>query len=267
MESSDQVCSNMEEHNFQDWTVRYRSSHILPSKCTDNCKSGNTECTFCRYNHELNLTHLPEMVFPNNILQLVHKSGCSVEFNAFDALKLVKSENMNVKISCAETWKRAREDTGLVERTVGDFDWTFQTNYKGTFSNLDVHDSEVGIDMEKLRQKEEILLYRNLTLFEDELHDNGIAVCSVRIRVMPSGFFILLRYFLRVDNVIIVVNDSRIYHDFTTDYIILETAQRENKVSDLRVPIGVMNEPDEVTPLLALKSSKCQKLVIPKCDL
>lgn len=61
-----------------------------------------------RYEKELHIPHLPEMVFPNNSLEIVHKSGCSIEFNALDALKLVKNENQSVKIACSESWKKAR---------------------------------------------------------------------------------------------------------------------------------------------------------------
>lgn len=37
------------------------------------------------------------------------------------------------------------------------------------------------INMDKLKQREQILFYNDMTLFEDELHDNGIASCSVKI--------------------------------------------------------------------------------------
>lgn len=57
--------------------------------------------------------------------------------------------------------------------------------------------------MERLKEKEKILFYQELMLYEDELHDNGIAQCTVKIRVMPTSFFVLLRFFLRVDNVMV----------------------------------------------------------------
>lgn len=52
---------------------------------------------------------------------------------------------------------------------------------------------------------------------------------------MPSGFFILLRYFLRVDGVLLRINDTRLYHDFTTDYVLREYTSREGRVSELHV--------------------------------
>jgi hypothetical protein len=32
-------------------------------------------------------------------------------------------------------------------------------------------------------------------------------------RVMPSSFFLLLRFFLRIDGVLIRMNDTRLYHE------------------------------------------------------
>jgi type 2A phosphatase activator TIP41 len=62
------------------------------------------------------------------------------------------------------------------------FDWTFTTDYKGTLTGgFAVTPTDTRIDIEKLRQREKILFYHDLSLFEDELHDNGTAVCSVKI--------------------------------------------------------------------------------------
>ncbi|KAI6024518.1 TIP41-like family-domain-containing protein [Pisolithus marmoratus] len=52
------------------------------------------------------------------------------------------------------------------------------------------------------------------TVYEDELHDNGSSNLVVRIRVMPTCFFILARFTLRVDNVLFRIHDTRIYHSF-----------------------------------------------------
>lgn len=69
-----------------------------------------------------------------------------------------------------------------MEKTVGSFDWTFSSDYSGTLKGWALtEETDVGIDLERLKQKEQILLYKALTLYEDELHDNGISLCSVRI--------------------------------------------------------------------------------------
>jgi type 2A phosphatase activator TIP41 len=62
------------------------------------------------------------------------------------------------------------------------FDWTFTTDYSGTVTgNFAITPTDTRIDLDKLRRREKILFYHDLLLFEDELHDNGTAVCSVKI--------------------------------------------------------------------------------------
>lgn len=57
---------------------------------------------------------------------------------------------------------------------------------------------------------------------------------------MPSSFFILLRYFLRVDNVLIKINDTRLYHEFDSDHVLREYTSREAKTSDLEVTVFLL---------------------------
>jgi type 2A phosphatase activator TIP41 len=51
---------------------------------------------------------MPDMVFPNNSLELKHTSGCKIEFNALDALKRVSNGKLGLKIACADAWKESR---------------------------------------------------------------------------------------------------------------------------------------------------------------
>lgn len=68
-----------------------------------------------------------------------------------------------------------------MEEKIKPFDWTFTTNYTGTMSGFKIEETNERIDMDKLKQRDKILFYHDLTLFEDELHDNGIAADSVKI--------------------------------------------------------------------------------------
>lgn len=86
-----------------------------------------------------------------------------------------------------------------LQEKVKPFDWTFTTDYMGTSSGFQVMETDERIDMEKLKRKDKILFYHDLTLFEDELHDNGIASLSVKI---VSKFFSL--------NLIILTNKIKI---------------------------------------------------------
>lgn len=101
---------------------------------------------------------------------------------------------------------------GLPKDILHDFNWTFTTEYKGTLKEriedsffystepsfrVDADTAE-KLNLEKLMVKEQILFYEELTLFEDELHDNGISNCSVKI---VSEIIIYL-----VENVLISFN-------------------------------------------------------------
>lgn len=48
-------------------------------------------------------------------------------------------------------------------------------------SGFELEETDERIDLEKLKRKDKILFYTDLTLFEDELHDNGIASLSVKM--------------------------------------------------------------------------------------
>lgn len=128
------------------------------------------------------MDHLPEMVFPKNCLTLKHKNGAVLEFNALDALKHVNfQECPDLKVACAEEWQETRPSE-CTQQKIKQFDWTFCCNYKGTMSDgFLVEETESRIDLTKLMKRERILFYHDLTLYEDELHDNGISVCSVKI--------------------------------------------------------------------------------------
>lgn len=63
-----------------------------------------------------------------------------------------------------------------------------------------------GIDRQLLQDRSSpILMYDEVVLFEDFIHDHGIVRISVKTRTMPQCWFVLLRYWLRVDRVVMKV--------------------------------------------------------------
>lgn len=63
-----------------------------------------------------------------------------------------------------------------------------------------------GIDRQLLRdQSSPILMYDDVVLFEDFIHDHGVVRMSVKTRTMPRCWYVLLRYWLRVDGVVMKV--------------------------------------------------------------
>lgn len=253
-----------EEFVFNPWIILATNSHILPSQCAsvNECNFGNL-CDFCLYTKELTLPHFPEMVFPNNKFQIRHSNGFTIEFNALDALRGVIVGEMPLKVACSEDWKMSRKQTGYTEIHVHPFDWTYTTEYSGTLiGDCRIEETSQRIDVEKLKVREEILFFKEVILFEDELHDNGIAISSVKFRAMPSGFFVLYRFFLRVDGVLVRVIDTRMHYELENSFILREKSFREAKFSEIRHnSVAVSNDPTEYLHLVPVKYSCTDKLI------
>lgn len=129
------------------------------------------------------------MVFPKNILRITHNNGATLEFNPLEALKRIQIGANNLKVACSDEWKGSRPEQANLEE-VKPFDWSFFTDYQGTTNDkIKVVDTDVKLDIFKLMKKERILFYTVLTLFEDELHDHGIASCSVKLVSNKLLFF------------------------------------------------------------------------------
>lgn len=121
------------------------------------------------------------MVFAKNNLILTHKNGAQIEFNPLDALRRVENGKSSIQVACADEWKDTRPDSNLLEE-VKPFDWSFSTDYQGTFNeNVRSEATDTKLDIFKLMQKERLLFFHEISLFEDELHDHGISMCSVKI--------------------------------------------------------------------------------------
>ncbi|KAJ3406752.1 hypothetical protein HDV05_005836 [Chytridiales sp. JEL 0842] len=176
----------------------------------------------------------PEMFFGNNHLRLAHESGFSMNFNALDALSMVdKSAEAadRIKVSYSANWtQKSQAHHDQIKDVIKPYDWTYTTLYNGTLERQDQTFTETtkeGIDYEKLMRPDPILLYEDIMLYEDELGDNGSGILNIRMRAMPSCFYILMRFFLRVDNVLFRIVDTRIYHEYDSGRVIRETSDKE----------------------------------------
>ncbi|XP_075292500.1 TIP41-like protein isoform X1 [Opisthocomus hoazin] len=227
-------------------------------------------CAFLRaLADELHMPSLPEMMFGDNILRIQHDRGFGIEFNATDALKCVNNCQGMIKVACAEEWQESRSETEHTKEVVKPYDWTYTTDYKGTLlgdtATLKVVPTTEHINTEKLKAREQIMFFEEVLLFEDELHDHGVSSLSVKIRVMPSSFFVLLRFFLRVDGVLIRMNDTRLHHEADKAYMLREYTSRESKISSLKhVPPSLFTEPNEISQYLPIKETICEKLEFPE---
>ncbi|KAJ2950617.1 hypothetical protein O0L34_g8872 [Tuta absoluta] len=260
---SGRYTTNANSIQFGPWHIAYDISCILPSVCSTKvvCERDDDQyCQFCIYCKELQIPHFPDMVFPKNTLSLTHSSGNKINFNPLDALRLVACTVDAIEVSCAEAWQESRPDALRMKKN---FDWTFTTDYKGSLSkDIRVEPTDETINFELLKTKDQILFYHDLTLFEDELHDHGVSKLSVKIRVMPTYWYVLLRYFLRVDDVLVRSNETRMFHMVNTDYVIREFTAKEAKASELNMPTTQMKEADDVIPLLPVKEKITDKLIV-----
>ncbi|KAM3601591.1 uncharacterized protein V6R79_015364 [Siganus canaliculatus] len=251
--------SSKQDFMFGPWKVTAAKNHIMKSKDIE------------RLAEDMNLPSLPEMLFGDNVLCIQHTDGYGIEFNAIDALKRVSSMGGAVKVACAQEWQESRADSEHSKEVSKPYDWTYTTDYKGTLIGdvfqIKVAETAERIDMEKLKTREQIMFFDEVLLFEDELHDHGVSMISVKIRVMPTSFFVLLRFFLRVDGVLIRINDTRLYHEAGKNYMLREFSTRESKITELKnVPAALFTDPNEIVQHLTLKLTECEKLELPATE-
>jgi type 2A phosphatase activator TIP41 len=94
--------------------------------------------------------------------------------------------------------------------------------------------SSTPIPIELLKRPDPILFFDEVMLYEDELADNGISMLSCKIRVMPSRLLLLCRFFMRLDNVVVRLRDTRVYVDFDTGEVIREYQAKEEQYEKVR---------------------------------
>lgn len=108
------------------------------------------------------------------------------------------------------------------------------------------------IPLHKLTSPDPFLFYDEVHLFEDELSDNGISELSVKIRVMPSYWFCLLRQWIRVDDVLYRILDTRLFLEFGTNQILRESSTREAPWSAIERHIRDLKQLNDVNYIASL---------------
>jgi len=243
----------LDDYQYQGWTIKTAKSRIMSS------------AEEADINKDLELPHLPDMLFIHNRLTLQHKDGLCIQMNPKDALKRVNNKEDLIHVSLSKDWLAARQNSPHINKIVHPYDWTFTTDYKGTTSHqgtLRVEETNETIDYEQLKVKEKILFFDELVLFEDELDDNGCTKLSVKIRAMPSGFFVLLRFYLRVDNTLIRLHDTRLYHQIGTDFVLREYSEREDRTENLSVDRSLWTDQNQIVDHLTLKTATNHKIFL-----
>ncbi|WEJ93799.1 Tap42 interacting protein [Yamadazyma tenuis] len=201
---------------------------------------------------------LPEMIFGNNSVKLVNdKTKSIIEFNALDALDSI-DKSSDLKVSYHQEWLEARrtnslstdshdasaekalKENGNIDltkytdlETIKNYDWTYSTNYKGSITNMEFAKTDEKFPIDRLLNPDPILFFDESILYEDELGDNGISMLSTKIRVMPTCLLLLCRLFLRIDNVIFRIRDTRVFVDFETNKVLREYKEQDGVYNDV----------------------------------
>ncbi|KAL6056807.1 Tap42 interacting protein [Balamuthia mandrillaris] len=222
---------------------------------------------------ELEAPELPEMVFGHSKFELLHtSSGVMLRFDALGALKGWDKNAPSLKVAYSSEWARTRDTSA--KSIAKEFDWTFTTHYKGDIvpqpsegSRLArLEPTEEKIDLEKLKKPDPILWFDEVVLFEDELADNGTAFLTVKVRVMPRSFYCLMRFWMRLDDVLFRVHDTRLYHEFGWKYVLREYQTREDTYKHLKQIGKFPTDPSKladshvVAPLLPITSETTEKI-------
>ncbi|KAH9257290.1 hypothetical protein BASA81_004447 [Batrachochytrium salamandrivorans] len=203
---------------------------------------------------------LPEMLFTGNGLELTHMNGLQLKFNCQHALRgcLDITNRQVIKVPMANLWVEKTDAEGRPIKTWReDYDWTFTSLDLMSVSKPVDKRSIRRIDYDRLKQTTEpILFFRDVCFFEDDLFDLGLSKFTVKVRVMPSLFFVLARVFVRVDSMFYRVVDTRVYHALGTTVVLVEKSIREGFVRDLPSLTGLdfaqMNDANLIASLLPI---------------
>jgi len=224
-------------YNFDRWFIAVSEGPILPDS-----ELGTLE-------EKLKLKSMPDMIFDDNMFSISFGAAdCSIKnanpkahltkpplfsfaFETQPALAGIEPENYeHIRVATATDWQRTRDIENAPMKDKGN--WTFSTGYRGSLKtandSINFKPTTRQIDYDRLRDRTKpICKSEDIILFEDELDDNGQAQLRLRFRLMQDCFFILFRYYLRLDNVLIRLIETRYYTRCGENSIVRESCYRE----------------------------------------
>jgi type 2A phosphatase activator TIP41 len=239
---------------------------------------------------------LPEMVFPSAHVALERAKGdLFLSWDAMDALKEwaeahqaipINKTNVNfrgvsvLQSSDAKLWKDKKGDhNNPASSESGDavfhYDWTYSTPFCGKVYGSGSSGwktlPQSGIPIAQLTdQSIPILLFDEVVLLQDDLHDNGDVQVTVKLRVMPTCAYILSKLFLRLDGVLLRLRECRLFVDFARMKLYRDITWREINWSDLtlhQLPTDVRAWTQDVnkeTPAFLFLLSKLPLVGLPR---
>ncbi|KAG5980055.1 hypothetical protein E4U55_004438 [Claviceps digitariae] len=225
---------------------------------------------------------VPEMIFGDNLVSIAHPpSGWTLAFTTPDALDAVdKTDKHMLKVAYARDWESTRESqTRKIKDAVKPYDWSYSTTYTGTLTTtvpeLTLAPSpEAKLPMELLKRRDPILFYDDVVLYESELDDNGISMYSAKVRVHEERMLLLCRLFMRLDNVLVRIRDTRVFVDFHTQHVIREYTAKEASFQHIKRKLHLsglspdeitiaMRDPNQLDPLLGVVEHRTEEVHLP----
>lgn len=165
-----------------------------------------------------------------------------------------------------------------IKEVVKPFDWSYSTDYHGSTYSTDVSGAWEPTDASKhpiridlLSRPDPIFFFDEVTLYEDELADNGIAFYSIKIRAMAERLLLLARFFLRLDGVTVRIRDTRIYIEHDSRTVIRQYTAKEESYDVVRSKLQARREnvpealrdPNRIAPFLRTVEDKMDKCTLP----
>lgn len=192
--------------------------------------------------------------------------------DALDAVD--KTDRNMLQVAYAKSWSASREQTSAgIKDVVRPYDWSYSTTYRGsvvppssrapppppgpaaTENDTNTEESKKSseqevegaqknkfeftpsnnpIPIELLKRRDPILFFDEVMLYESELDDNGISIFSVKLRVHERRMLLLARLFMRLDNVVVRIRDTRVYVDFAAEEVTRECTAKELGFEDVK---------------------------------
>jgi type 2A phosphatase activator TIP41 len=158
-----------------------------------------------------------------------------------------------------------------IKEVVKPFDWSYSTDYKGSTAKTPAFEpTDTPIPLALLKRPDPILFFDDVMLYEDELADNGIAMLSCKIRVMPARLLLLTRFFMRLDDVVFRIRDTRVYVEFATGEVIREYTAREEKYEVVRKVLAgtkedvlaIMRDPNRLAEYVPVVEKSLDRLSV-----
>ena len=144
-----------------------------------------------------------------------------------------------IRTADAKIWSNKQTSTSTDDNNISSsnsqfyYDWTFSSPYAGTIilppcKQRATKEKEKVNDINNRKQwqpldqshipfhllqdtTQPILLFDDIHLYEDDLHDNGDVSLNIKVRVMPKCWYILQRLYVRVDYVCVKCREVRYF--------------------------------------------------------